>query len=92
MNTSTAKSWSCEVNNPHPQVAAMTGSPASNDYQGGFGTRLMLKDLGLAVSAGKEANVALPIGHVVSELYRMADLRGLGDKDFGVILQFLRGR
>jgi 3-hydroxyisobutyrate dehydrogenase len=92
MNSSTAKSWSCEVNNPHPQVAAMTGSPASNDYQGGFGARLMLKDLGLAVSAGKEANVALPIGHAVSELYRMAGLRGLGDKDFGVILQFLRGR
>lgn len=92
MNTSTAKSWSCEVNNPHPDVAAATGSPASKDYQGGFGTKLMLKDLGLAVSAGKDANVALPVGHAISELYRLADLRGLGDKDFGIILQFLRGR
>jgi 3-hydroxyisobutyrate dehydrogenase len=92
MNTSTAKSWSCQVNNPHPQVAASVGSPASKDYEGGFGTRLMLKDLGLAVSAGKEAHVALPLGNVTKELYQMADLRGMGNKDFGVILQFLRGK
>lgn len=91
MNTSTAKSWSCEVNNPHPQVAAVAGSPASKDYQGGFGTKLMLKDLGLAVSAGKEAHVALPLGNMTKELYQLADLRGHGSKDFGVILQFLKG-
>jgi len=92
LNTSTAKSWSCEVNNPHPDVAKRNGSPASNDYQGGFGTKLMLKDLGLAVQAGKDVDVALPIGTATKELYHLANLRGLGDKDFGVILQFLRGR
>ena len=92
LNTSTAKSWSCEVNNPHPDVAKRTGSPASNDYQGGFGTKLMLKDLGLAVQAGKDVDVALPIGTATKELYHLASLRGFGDKDFGVILQFLRGR
>jgi 3-hydroxyisobutyrate dehydrogenase len=92
MNTSTAKSWSCQVNNPHPVVAANAGSPASKDYEGGFGTKLMLKDLGLAVNAGKEVHVALPLGSVVKELYQLADLRGLGNKDFGIILQFLRGR
>ena len=92
MNTSTAKSWSCEVNNPHPVVASQTGSPASNNYDGGFGTKLMLKDLGLAVSAGKDARVALPIGTATKELYQLADLHGLGGKDFGVILKFLRGK
>jgi 3-hydroxyisobutyrate dehydrogenase len=91
MNTSTAKSWSCEVNNPHPAVASQSGSPASKDYQGGFGTKLMLKDLGLAVAAAKEVHVALPLGNATKELYQLADLRGMGDKDFGVILQFLRG-
>jgi 3-hydroxyisobutyrate dehydrogenase len=97
MNTSTAKSWSTDVCIPHPDVAAnmkeTTGvaPPASRDYEGGFGTKLMLKDLGLAVAAGEEAGVALPLGAVSKELYRMADLRGLGKKDFGVMLQFLRG-
>jgi 3-hydroxyisobutyrate dehydrogenase len=92
MNTSTAKCWASEVNNPHPTVASATGSPASNDYVGGFGTRLMLKDLGLAVTAGQDTKVAMPIGTAMKELYRLADLRGLGDKDFGVMLQFLRGK
>jgi 3-hydroxyisobutyrate dehydrogenase len=92
MNTSTAKSWSCEVNNPHPAVASQTKSPASKDYAGGFGTKLMLKDLGLAVAAGRDARVALPLGTATKELYQMADLHGLGDKDFGVMLQFLKGK
>ena len=98
MNTSTAKSWSTDVCIPHPDVAAnmkeTTGvtPPAARNYEGGFGTSLMLKDLGLAVSAGAEAGVALPLGAVSKELYRMADLRGLGKKDFGVMLQFLKGK
>jgi 3-hydroxyisobutyrate dehydrogenase len=90
MNTSTAKCWSSEVNNPHPDVA--DGTPASNDYRGGFGSKLMLKDLGLAVAAGEEAGVALPLGTTSKELYRLATLRGMGDQDFGVMMQFLKGR
>lgn len=91
MNTSTAKCWSCEVNNPHPLAAQVKGSAAANDYQGGFGTKLMLKDLSLAVSAGTEAGVSLPLGATSKELYQMADAHGLGEKDFGVMLKFLRG-
>ena len=89
MNTSTAKCWSCEVNNPHPDVA--DGSPASNNYSGGFGTKLMLKDLGLAVSSANDAGIALPLGNTSKDLYQLSNLQGWGDKDFGSILQFLRG-
>lgn len=92
MNASTAKSWSCEINNPHPMVAALSNAPASKGYDGGFGTRLMLKDLGLAVKAGSAAHVALPLGNSTRELYQLAEAHGLGDKDFGVLLQFLRGK
>lgn len=92
MNTSTAKSWSCEINNPHPDVAAVKGSPASKDYKGGFGTKLMRKDLCLAMDAGADVGVALPIGTTCKELYKLAELRGLGDRDFGIMLQFLRGK
>jgi 3-hydroxyisobutyrate dehydrogenase len=92
MNTSTAKSWSCEVNNPHPAVASFSNSPAANDYAGGFATLLMLKDLGLAVSAGSQENVALPLANTCKELYQLAETHGLGHKDFGVILQFLKGK
>jgi 3-hydroxyisobutyrate dehydrogenase len=97
MNTSTAKCWSCEVNNPHPVVATVRsshgiGSPASRDYDGGFGTKLMLKDLGLAVQAAERTGVALPLTTTSKELYKLAELRGLGNKDFGVMLQFLKGK
>jgi 3-hydroxyisobutyrate dehydrogenase-like beta-hydroxyacid dehydrogenase len=52
----------------------------------------MLKDLSLAVNAANDAGVALPITCTSKELYKMADLHGLGGKDFGVMLQFLRGQ
>lgn len=90
INTSTGKSWSCEVNNPHPAVAAVTGSPASKDYAGGFGTSLMLKDIGLAVEAGSEAHVSLPIGTATKDLYQKVQDSGLGNRDFGVLLKFLK--
>lgn len=98
INASTGRCWSSEVNNPHPDVATakMEGggpaTPASRNYDGGFGTKLMLKDLGLAIRAGEDVGVALPLGTASKELYKLAELRGLGEKDFGVILQFLRGK
>lgn len=95
MNTSTAKCWSSEVNNPHPAVAAASThgtTPAANEYEGGFAAKLMLKDLALAVAAAEHSGVALPLGTTSKELYRLASLRGLGEKDFGVMLQFLRGK
>jgi 3-hydroxyisobutyrate dehydrogenase len=93
MNTSTAKCWSSEVNNPHPVVAASMSHqpPASRDYQGGFGVALMLKDLGLAAEAAEQTGVAVPLTVAGKELYKIAAMRGMGDKDFGVMLQFLRG-
>jgi len=93
MNVSTAKCWSSEVNNPHPEAAKNIGSGASaNDYEGGFGTSLMLKDLNLSVSAGEEEGLCLPVAGMSRDLYKMACLHGYGAKDFGVLLQFLKGR
>jgi len=92
MNVSTAKCWSSEVNNPHPDAAKNIGSGASaNGYEGGFGTALMLKDLNLAVDAGEDENLALPVAGLSRDLYRMATLHGYGPKDFGVMLEFLKG-
>ena len=94
MNTSTAKSWSCEVNNPHPTVAASMENPppAAKDYVGGFATNLMLKDLQLALQAAQEEKLALPLTSTTKDLYHLAQVHGLGDRDFGVILSFLRGK
>jgi 3-hydroxyisobutyrate dehydrogenase len=94
MNTSTAKCWSCEVNNPHPAVAQSLSHspPACNDYKGGFATNLMLKDLKLALQAAGDEDLSLPLTATTKELYHLAQKHGLGELDFGVILQFLRGQ
>jgi 3-hydroxyisobutyrate dehydrogenase len=92
MNVSTAKCWSSEINNPHPAVAKAIGSGASaNGYEGGFATALMLKDLNLAVDAGEEEGLALPLAGLTRDLYKLASVHGYGGKDFGVMLDFLRG-
>lgn len=94
MNTSTAKCWSCEVNNPHPTVAQSLSHspPASNDYQGGFATNLMLKDLKLALQAAAEEDISLPLTATTKDLYHLVQKHGHGEFDFGVVLQFLRGQ
>jgi 3-hydroxyisobutyrate dehydrogenase-like beta-hydroxyacid dehydrogenase len=51
INTSSGASWSCGTYNPVPGV--LDGVPSSNDYKGGFGSALMLKDVGLALDAAK---------------------------------------
>jgi 3-hydroxyisobutyrate dehydrogenase len=93
MNASTAKCWSGMVNNPHPEASRHIGSGASagGGYEGGFASSLMLKDLNLAVDAGEEEGLALPVSGLTRDLYRLATAHGYGSKDFGVMLQFLRG-
>lgn len=94
MNSSTAKCWSSEVNNPHPTVAASMQNcpPAANDYVGGFATNLMWKDLKLALQAAEEENCVLPVTSTTKDLYHLAQIHGLGDRDFGVLLAFLQGK
>lgn len=91
MNTSTASCWSSKVNNPDPDVSsALKSGAAANGYAGGFATDLMLKDLRLAVAAGKENDLKLPLGQKSKELYEMSSKNGFGKKDFGSMMNFLK--
>jgi 3-hydroxyisobutyrate dehydrogenase len=99
INVSTASCWSSKVNNPHPLVAMSMalqsttgeGPPASRDYQGGFATNLMMKDLKLALAAADGCGgVALPLTAAAKRLYQSVSTKGLGSKDFGVVLEYLK--
>lgn len=96
MNVSTAACWSSKVNNPHPAVASTVknalgeGSPAAREYRGGFGAKLMLKDLGLAVEAAEKCGISMPLTSTTKALYTSATANGFGDKDFGVMLEYLK--
>ena len=50
-NTSSARCWSSEVNNPWPGM--MPNVPSSRDYEGGFALMHQLKDVNLALSSGE---------------------------------------
>lgn len=88
INQSTGACWSAKVDNPHPEV----GEISKADYKGGFASKLMLKDLGLACNAAENANIPLLQGKNAMELYRLVDRKGWGDKDFGVIFDILKGK
>ncbi len=83
------QSWSmtsyCPVPGPVP------ASPANRNYQGGFATALMLKDLKLAVAAATTAGASVPMGAQAEALYQMFANNGGGGLDFSAILRFLRG-
>lgn len=85
MVKSSGRNWALEIYNPVPGV--MDGTPASNDYQGGFMVDLMNKDLGLALAAAKASDSAVPLGQKASELFKSHGEEGHGGLDFSSIYQ-----
>lgn len=90
VNTSTGRSWSSETCNPFPGVVET--APASRDYAGGFGTDLMLKDLGLASDAARAARQPVFLGAVAQQLYQAASSNGDGRLDFSAVIRLYRRR
>ena len=52
LSVSTANCWAVSAHNPRP--GNIENSPASKNYEGGFQTALMRKDLALALSCAEE--------------------------------------
>lgn len=88
INSSTGRCWSSEVYNPWPGIVET--APASRGYTGGFGADLMLKDLGLATEAARQAHQPVVMGAVAQQLYQAMSLRGEGGKDFSAIINDYR--
>lgn len=82
---SSGRNWTTEVYNPWPGV--MENVPASRDYAGGFGTDLMLKDLGLAAEAAAASGANTQLGAVARDMYRRHSAQGSGKLDFSSILK-----
>lgn len=83
MLQSSGRNWTLEVYNPYPQV--MENVPSSNGYQGGFMSKLMQKDLNLAMQTARDTDVETPMGAKAAELYDAHTLEN-GDKDFSSIM------
>jgi len=68
----------------------MDTAPASKHYAGGFGTDLMLKDLGLAQESAAAVHAATPLGGLARNLYAAHSLAGHGGLDFSSVLKLFQ--
>ena len=85
INTSSGRCWSSDTYNPYPGV--MENVPAARGYTGGFGSDLMLKDLGLATEAAKQVRQPVLMGGLAQQLYQTFSLQGNGGQDFSAIIK-----
>lgn len=89
MSAASGQCWSlttyCPVPGPVPTA------PSNRDYQGGFATNLMLKDLKLAQGASQGAGAVTPLGAEAAQLYALFAAQGEGATDFSGIIKMLRG-
>ena len=90
MSKSSGRNWALEVYNPMPGV--MENVPSSRGYTGGFGTDLMLKDLGLAMEIAQSAAVSTPLGTHARDLYKAHSEAGHGKLDFSSILKLVENQ
>ncbi|MBS0478348.1 MAG: 3-hydroxyisobutyrate dehydrogenase [Proteobacteria bacterium] len=86
-SVSSGQSWSLTSYAPWPGVGPET--PADRDYQGGFATALMLKDLRLAMEAASSVGADTPMGARAAELYQAFNDTGNGGLDFSAIIRAL---
>ncbi|KAI4494529.1 hypothetical protein M0802_008850 [Mischocyttarus mexicanus] len=90
VNSSSGRCWSSELYNPVPGI--LPDVPSSKNYEGGFSTSLMAKDLSLAQSAATRTNTLIPLGSLAHQIYRILNIHGLSKKDFSIVYQFIKGK
>ena len=86
-STSSGRCWSLDTYCPVP--GPVPASPANRDYEPGFATALMLKDLRLAQRAATSAGTATPLGAMAAQLYALFAAQGGEGKDFSAVFEFL---
>jgi len=84
-SVSSGQNWSMTSYCPVPGVGPQ--SPSDNDYQGGFATALMLKDLRLAMEAADGSDAAVPMGARAAALYEDFNGAGNGGLDFSALIK-----
>jgi 3-hydroxyisobutyrate dehydrogenase len=88
ISKSSGNTWVMEAAHPVPGMVPRAAS--SRDYEGGFMTDLMAKDLGLAVNAARELRIPVVVSPAAQQVLRLASSHGYGRKDFTAIYQFLK--
>ena len=88
MRRSSGGNWALEKYNPFPGVHE--NAPASKGYAGGFGTDLMLKDLGLSQENATAVKASTPLGGMARAIYAAHSIAGHGGEDFSSVIKMLQ--
>ena len=88
VSNATGNSWALSVNAPVPGL--VEGSPANRDFEPGFASTLMLKDLGLAMEAAQQTGTETVLGRIAATQYAQFVEGGNGGKDFSAIINKVR--
>ncbi|KAH6679058.1 putative 3-hydroxyisobutyrate dehydrogenase [Halenospora varia] len=90
IHNSTGQSFMCDHVNPVPGV--VEHAPASRNYEGGFKSQMMVKDMTLGVDAAAAVGIRASTGLAALELYKESavDPRCIG-RDVSVVYRFLDG-
>lgn len=87
MSLSTGSCWSVKTYCPIPGFDPHL--PASHDYDHGFESRLMKKDVGLALKEASRVNIDLQFGKKAMKYWQDIEDRGWAKKDIGIMLQHI---
>ncbi|NIY82561.1 3-hydroxyisobutyrate dehydrogenase [Vibrio hepatarius] len=90
MLQSSGRNWALELYNPCPGV--MDNAPASNQFQPGFMSKLMLKDLGLGLDAAAKSQSSVPMGALARNLYALHNANGNEELDFSSLFEFYQSK
>jgi len=96
INSSTGRCWASEVNNPVKTALEIkqgtAGPPCERDFEGGFASSLMLKDMGLATEIGRQTDSPLPLGLTAEKIYKemIEKIPELAGKDFSSVYKYLQ--
>ena len=82
--------WALTTNCPVP--GPVPTSPANRDYQPGFASALMVKDLGLAAEAVESSGVQAELGTLARSMYERFAAAGGAGLDFSAIINDIRDR
>ncbi|HEY2202914.1 MAG TPA: 3-hydroxyisobutyrate dehydrogenase [Pseudonocardia sp.] len=87
-STATGQCWALTTNCPVP--GPVPTSPANRDFSGGFASALMLKDLGLAMTAADETGAPTELGRAAAKMYEEYVGKHGGTLDFSSIITGIR--
>ena len=84
------QSWSMTSYCPVPGVGPQT--PADNDYQGGFATGLMVKDVRLCLEEARSLGLSLEVAEAVGQLWETVIAEMGAESDFTAAIQPIEQR